>query len=406
MPSRMFAQSLRIAALAAVGSLLSVTAYAQGTAGTGGTTTSMATGGIRAILLNIGNDTVNALGQIYLSKPACDANAPLKFRLDGAPPDRPSIDVYIGERCNGTDRKNSTTNSCVYLTSVSSGGVTQGLIITIHAKDLIKDCNAAEEAMPKLWFLSVNTPNGTEDVGNNFAEFVRLGIDTRPPGAPSGLSGGEGESVIPVHWRSGETHLKGFVVFIDTSGVAGSPMDAGTATKDAGAASDAAASDAAAGDAGPSDAAVLDAATADSGTRVALTDAGAGTASSAGACGPTLLTAGQSAQSVDSQVRLKQVNQPTATGVDLTPTDFGGATRATIAVAAVDLAGNQGPLSNLACVSLVPVTGFFDKYRANGGTAATGCQCRALGPAEAQSTWPVVLAIALIGLSVRRRRPS
>jgi hypothetical protein len=396
----MFSPRVRIAALAVTAWAFALTAHAQGTAGTGGSTTA---GGIRSILLSIGSETVNALGTIYLSQPACLADAPLKFRFDGAPSDRPSIDIYVGERCNGTDRKSSTTNSCSYLTSLSSGGITQGLIITVKATDIIKDCSKQTEEMPKLWFLWVNTPDSTEDVGAHYAMFDRLSIDTRPPGAPSSLTSGEGESVIPVSWKSGETHLKGFVVFIDTSEMAAPPLDAGS-----GSAGSTGALDAAVDDGGLPDAAA-GAATADAGTfRVSLIDAGSDTTvgSTAGACGPTLLTSGERPDQVPSGVRMKQVNQPTATGVDLVPADFQGAKRATIAVAAIDLAGNQGPLSNLACVKIVNTTGFLDRYRANGGSAKAGCPCSAMGPVQIESAWPVALATSILALGSRRRRRS
>ncbi|MFI5308492.1 MAG: hypothetical protein ACHQ53_14130, partial [Polyangiales bacterium] len=221
--------------------------------------------------------------------------------------------------------------------------------------------------------------------------------------APASLTGGEGESVIPVSWKSGETHLKGFVVFIDTSGIAAPPLDGGL-TADGSIAMLDAAVDSGASDAG------ADAATTDGGSsRVSLTDAGGGTVivgDNTGACGPTLLTAGENANQVPSGVFQKQVNEPTATGADIVPADLQHAQTATIAVAAIDLAGNQGPLSNLACVKIVNTTGFLDSYRAHGGTAQSGCPCSAMGPVQVENAWPVVLATSVLVLSGRRRRRS
>ncbi len=394
----MFAQRLWTAALIALGCWLPSAALAQsGTAGTGSTSA----GGVRVELLSIGGETVNALGQIYLSKPDCEGNVALVFRFDGAPSDKPSIDILVGDSCSGTDRKSSTSNACTYLTSVASGGITQGLMVTLHATDLIKDCNAAVEEMPKLWFLWVNTTNGTEAVGSNYAEFDRLGVDTLPPSAPSSLASGKGESEVPISWKSGQTHLKGFVVFIDTSGMAAPPLDTGGAGSGSGGAD---AGNADAGDAGGAGDGGTDAGT-DAGTRVSVGDGGTA-GDSSGACGPTQLMGGETAENVPNGVRVKMIDEPTATGTSLKPSDLGGATEATIAVAAVDLAGNQGALSNLSCVQFVQTSGFLDQYRANGGTAKAGCPCSAMGPADLTSAWPVALAVWMLGLSRRRRRRS
>jgi hypothetical protein len=104
-----------------------------------------------------------------------------------------------------------------------------------------------------------------------------------------------------------------------------------------------------------------------------------------------------------SSVHRKTVNERTASGVSITPADLGGAKMASIAVSAVDLAGNQGPLSNVACIMVVPTTGFLDRYHANGGTAQTGCPCSAMGPAQLQDAWPVGISLIALGLSRRKR---
>jgi hypothetical protein len=164
------------------------------------------------------------------------------------------------------------------------------------------------------------------------------------------------------------------------------------------------------------DAAVMDAGVIDAGVdagdggsmRVSLTDGGAAAivGDNTGACGPTLLSAGETAAQVPSGVTIKMVNQPTATGVDLVPADLKGAKKATIAVAAIDLAGNQGPLSNLACVKVVNTTGFLDRYKSNGGTVNAGCPCSAMGPVQVENAVPVALATSLLVLGSRRRRRS
>ncbi len=78
--------------------------------------------------------------------------------------------------------------------------------------------------------------------------------------------------------------------------------------------------------------------------------------------------------------------------------------QASVAVAAVDTAGNVGPISNIACARRVPTDGFWDRYQAAGGTAST---CAA-SPSARAGAWPALLALGVavaLGRVVRRRRP-
>jgi hypothetical protein len=106
-----------------------------------------------------------------------------------------------------------------------------------------------------------------------------------------------------------------------------------------------------------------------------------------------------------SYIKRKAVNEGTATGIDLGPGDIDGEF-ATIAVIAVDEAGNESPLSQLACVKVVPTESFWDRYQEDGDAVDAGCPCTAIGPAQLQSAWPVGLSLSLIALSARRRRRS
>jgi hypothetical protein len=97
-----------------------------------------------------------------------------------------------------------------------------------------------------------------------------------------------------------------------------------------------------------------------------------------------------------------KVSSATINGDDL------GSKLAAVGVIAVDLAGNASPVSNIACVKVVPTTGFWDKYKANGGKAESGCACSLPGaPIDVAAGWPVGLVLgglALRGVRARRRR--
>ncbi|WP_437579514.1 hypothetical protein [Sorangium sp. So ce887] len=78
-----------------------------------------------------------------------------------------------------------------------------------------------------------------------------------------------------------------------------------------------------------------------------------------------------------------------------------------VGVAAYDLVGNAGPLSELSCATPVDVDGFFEKYREAGGQAGGGF-CSVEGPVGAARWGSVplgaVVAGAALGLWRRSRR--
>jgi hypothetical protein len=111
---------------------------------------------------------------------------------------------------------------------------------------------------------------------------------------------------------------------------------------------------------------------------------------------------------VSSRIVRKKVGEPTATGVKLKPGDIGGGdgSSAAIAVVAIDQAGNESLVSEIACVKVVPTEGFWDRYQSDPNAVDPGCPCTAMGPAQLESAWPIALSLALCGLSARRRRRS
>ncbi|XXX80052.1 hypothetical protein WMF30_14885 [Sorangium sp. So ce134] len=78
-----------------------------------------------------------------------------------------------------------------------------------------------------------------------------------------------------------------------------------------------------------------------------------------------------------------------------------------VGVAAYDLVGNAGPLSELSCATPVDVDGFFEKYREAGGKAGGGF-CSVEGPVGAgrwvSAPLGVIVAGAALGLWRRSRR--
>jgi hypothetical protein len=393
----MFLQRLRISALVATGWMLATSVQAQGTGGTGGSTTSTSLGAIRVTLISIGDRTAH-IGQNWAGIADCTNDEDVVFRVDGAPRGKTEMDLYIGDQCQNTDRVNPTVNRCTYLGNKKYGSVTLGVFLHINAKKLFEDkCDAGVESKPKIYFLAVNVTHSAEDVNNDYGVLTTLGLDTLAPSAPSNLSGGEGEHKIPVSWDSSETNLKGFKVYIDPH--PGAPGSAGVTGASG---SNAPGNDEDGGSVSnntmvPS----LDGGLGDGGTPTGLTNP---------ECPSSFLISGNSPMDLPSSIHEKTINKPTATTLDLTPDDIDSTGSlmkdAAIAVVAVDLAENESPLSSVACVHVEPTTAFWDRYQMEGGKATGGCPCSAMGAAQIEDAWPVGFAVMMLGLSAQRRRRS
>jgi MYXO-CTERM domain-containing protein len=85
---------------------------------------------------------------------------------------------------------------------------------------------------------------------------------------------------------------------------------------------------------------------------------------------------------------------------------FKGVKRVPVVVVAEDLAGNLSRQSQVACITVEPTTGFWERYKASdGGDAGPGCACSAPGAPTRRSTALLAtpVALLLVGAFVRRR---
>lgn len=351
MRGRMFPKHPRLAHALPLLLLCSATAANAQTAGTGGTPTN---GGIIVNPITVGDEEVNTMLGVFVGIDACNSMAEVVFDLDAVPSDKTTMDVYTGTSCTSQDRDKPDLSNCTFVTTQEIENRTQDLEMRIPANLLFRDgCDNGQLSMTTLWFLPVDA----SQQGDAVTRFgtIAVNIDGDPPEPPTNLTGGSGESLIRVTWKTSERDLQEFIVYIDNAPTAGGPgggEDGGSNSTD-------------------------------------------------GMCGSTALMAGGSPAELPSSIRQRSIKEATATGIDLTPEDIAGE-RAAIAVATVDKANNRSSLSNIACVSVVPTESFWDRYKANGGEADGGCPCRTGGKAQWLNAWPI--ALALIALQRRTRK--
>ena len=174
---------------------------------------------------------------------------------------------------------------------------------------------------------------------------IPINVDGDPPDAPTGVTGGSGESLIRVSWKTTERDLQEFIVYIDnaptTGGAAPCPRYRRRRHQHRRRRRQ----------------------QQQPGRHVRLELADLGRLAS----GP--------AEQHPRNARSKRRPPPASTSCPTTS----AATARRSPSSTVDKAGNRSPLSNLACVAVVPTESFWDRYKANGGQAEGGCACRTSG---------------------------
>ncbi len=227
------------------------------------------------------------------------------------------------------------------------------------------------------------------------------GIDLIGPPPPTGLSAGIGENQLIIKWSSSSTDqdLLGYRAYCDPPPGGSAPASSPTTHED-GAVHDAD-TDAAIDDAGTTDGGTsTDAGTTDGGTN---TDGGSTDGGSGGSGGgtnaqcPSALVAGERPDETyrcGSSGRLSSSIDAEGLANNVTHA---------VAVAAVDIVGNSGPLSESVCGTPEIVDDFFELYRRAGGKGGGGfCQ---ISPQTSGGLLAVMVsALAAFGLRRLGRR--
>lgn len=204
-----------------------------------------------------------------------------------------------------------------------------------------------------LYFLLVDGSDDVETSGT-WAEYA-LKFDMTAPDAPTGVSAGIGESSLVMSWSQPEDSddLGGYRFYCD-------PPPDGAVTGEGGA-----------------------------------TGSAGGSGTPTDGCSSSTLVPGEAPpEGYDCGDTSDTATNGEATGLE------NGQTYA-VAVASVDEYGNVGVLSEVACGTPEPVTGFFEAYRAAGGQAGGGFCAVHAGKSRLSAG---LVALALLGLVLRRAR--
>jgi MYXO-CTERM domain-containing protein len=297
----------------------------------------------------------------------CNAGADfvISMRLQNIPTDKSLLDFWrasAGTDCSQPSNRDMTsggTPPCTHLNvdaDTTTGGASIKTISTSLAnlfdtaneepENQVCTADGSEDGKYNIYILAVNAAATNEAAGK--AWFINATLDTQAPAAPLGTSGGSGDTEISVSWDNSGENLKEQRVYYLKGGCSGGVY--GGATGDGSA----------------------DASDNDGGTAGDWTKAKDVSASS---------------------------TQTTLTGSSI---GLAYGDEAAVAVSAIDLAGNESPLSTPACIQRVSTDGFCDKHVAEGGK----CESCAVRAPTRDGGLPWMVAALALGLArvVRRRR--
>ncbi len=341
-------------------------------------------------LLSVNGAAYNVMSLRPLNKKECDSHVKLSFLIENLPGSNVNpayIELWVGP--SGTDcnvaTRNTNTNGMQCMSVASKQIAKTDKTISsfeVTTAGLCGDSTNRFEGTRTLYFLGVNSLDSNE-VATVFSTYGLL-IDQQPPAAPTGVSGGVGDTEIPINWSSTSSDVNHFELVWDPN-----------------------ASSAATYDAGMSSMSTIDASSSSSDAAVSGEDGG--TVTQPNGCSSKVLMAGDEVAADPKSLPTELLGKTIEGKVVSTKVSGSelGSKLVAVGVVAVDLAGNASPVSNITCISVVPTTGFWGAYKDSGGTVQPGCTCSLPGqprnnPLTMAAVWPI--ALALLGLVARTRR--
>jgi hypothetical protein len=266
--------------------------------------------------------------------------------------------------CNAADRnsRSTTSGNTLNCTKIDLGDNGRNVPRPYATLDVpIKDALCGSDGKWTIFFLALTSQNAAE-MAQSYGT-VTFTLDTMPPDPPNGLHGGPGETQIEMKWNlpAGEKTQYSWLLVDTNPAPGGADVDGGDA---------------------------------DAGTDVCHSNV----MREGGDFDPNMV--------LPAGVFLTTEEQTQSSHTFNGDEDFFGSKLVSMTVVSGDRAGNPSKMSNIACVEVVPTSGFWDRYRNNGGTAEPGCACSAPGSRSGGMGLLAGLpSVALIGLlAVRRRR--
>ncbi|MDD9942084.1 MAG: hypothetical protein OXU20_13650 [Myxococcales bacterium] len=328
--------------------------------------------GVNVRLHAIGGEQTDEQEVRPINARECNGQTTLDFALMNLPNSNNLI-VYAaaGRMCESRAEREmlreENSEQCQLLGSEEIVPTAREQIVSVRLDEALCPENGGETTV-KFVFIPSDTDSNPADPTGSYgcAEFA---IDAQPPIAPMGLNEPFGERTLTVRWDSlNDDSVEEYLAFFDNEATAS--VDGSVPTVD------------------PDE------------------DAGAVDA-------PTVANPDCPSAHVRSGATLDRDNPPPGVGYEAvtgrvaTSVDIAASRLkrdiVPVAVAAVDRAGNVGPLSEVVCMEKGDTLGVWEEYRSRGGTAQDGCACSTLGRGHLEGSLPIGLVMLSLLARARRR---
>jgi hypothetical protein len=342
-----------------------------------------------------GHGDVSAQYEFYVSRADCEAGESFEFPFTlSSVAGVDSLEVWLGEGsvdCATAIARSGTGGAqCTRLFSDGSPTINGSVVLTadqianeVVGIDACSDANTSNTSAhaTKLYFLAIRMQGSDVAAADAFV-WDRTKVDLLGPEPPADLTvkGVDGGVLVNFTASASTDDLREYQVYCDAEGSAGAGGGAGVGG--------------AGGGGGATGAGGL------GGGGGMLASGGAGGALGSGgsaalACDPGMLVAGQAPPTNAA------CGDPFQGAQDVGVSGFENGRTYAVGVAAVDVIGNPGALSPLACATPVASDDFFEVYRRAGGQG--GCESAiARGGNRSRLGWCVGLAIAAVFVARRR----
>jgi hypothetical protein len=348
-----------------------------------------------------GHGDVSVQYEFYVSRADCEAGESFEFPFTlSSVVGIDSLEVWLGEGsvdcATATARSGTGGSQCTKLYADGSPSVNGSVVLTadqianeVAGIDACSDSNASNTSAhaTKLYFLAIRTQGSDVAAADAFV-WDRTKVDLLGPEPPADLTvkGVDGGVLVNFTASASTDDLREYQVYCDAEGTSGAGGGTGVGGTGGG------------GGAGTS-----------GGTGGMLASGGAGGAMGLGGTSGTAGSGGNSALACDPGRLVPGEAPPTNTACgdpfqgaqDVGVSGFENGRTYAVGVAAVDVIGNPGALSPLACATPVASDDFFEVYRRAGGQG--GCESTiARGGGSSRLGWSVGLALAAMFVARRR----
>lgn len=268
----------------------------------------------------------------------CASDVELTLRVQNIPTSQTLLDFWRGPGttdCSTEAARNQDTATCTSLNlavDTTIGNSESTLVVGLNE---LLDCDGSDGTF-SIYILAASAQSTFEAIGADQTANFSLELDTNIPNAPTGVSGGAGNSQVTIRWSSSENETPfEFRLYADSGGDAGASIPAG--------------------------------------------------------CPSSVLVSGQTAPTTGS---FREVSG-SLSSTDINPQSLGLEIdqSAAVAVTTVDQARNESVLSEVFCVSRIETTGFCGTTECDSGTA---CAAGTTSPGAASWMWLCLVASMLI----------